>query len=114
MARSLTWRWPGSAGGLRSYKAPTTPANPVQGVLDTLEVAASDVGLSVNELLERVTLFVFGTTRATNAIVEDRTARTALFVTRGHPDISFCAKGVAGHRCSTTRRSTPPRTCRGR
>ena len=83
----------GLDGGLRAYKAPTTPDDPVRGVLDTVEVAAADTGMSSKTLLERVTLFVFGTTRATNAIVEGRAASTALLVTQGHPDILFLREG---------------------
>ena len=48
---------------------------------------------SVTDLLERSDLFVFGTTLATNAIVTSSTARTALLVTEGHPDILLLREG---------------------
>ena len=35
----------------------------------------------------RAESFTYGTTRATNAIVEGKTARTAFFTTQGFPDI---------------------------
>ena len=38
-------------------------------------------------------VFLYGTTRATNAIVEGRTARTALLVTQGFPDILVLKEG---------------------
>ena len=83
-----------SAGGAaRLYKRPTTPSDPVIGLFDTLGAAAADMGGSVTDLLERSDLFVFGTTLATNAIVTSSTARTALLVTEGHPDILLLREG---------------------
>jgi N-methylhydantoinase A len=38
-------------------------------------------------------VFTYGTTRATNAVVEGRTARTALFTTEGFPDILLLREG---------------------
>ena len=77
----------------RFYKRSTTPAEPVVGVFDTIKAAAEDLDISVNELLKRTDPFIFGTTRATNAIVTGTTARTALFVTEGHPDILLLREG---------------------
>ena len=82
-----------SGGGARLYKRPTTPADPVVGLFDTLGAAAADFNSSLAELLERSDLFVFGTTLATNAIVTSSTARTALLVTEGHPDILLLREG---------------------
>ena len=83
-----------SAGGAaRLYKRPTTPHDPVIGLFDTLGAAADDMNSSVTDLLERSDLFVFGTTLATNAIVTSSTARTALLVTEGHPDILLLREG---------------------
>ncbi|HJU48641.1 MAG TPA: hydantoinase/oxoprolinase family protein, partial [Gaiellaceae bacterium] len=50
-------------------------------------------GTTRGDLLARGELFVFGTTRATNAVVTGSTARTALLVTRGHPDILLLREG---------------------
>jgi N-methylhydantoinase A len=76
------------------YKSSTRPDDPVQGVLDVLDVAAEDRGRTVRELLADVDLFIHGTTRATNAIIDDTTAKTALFVTAGHPDILLWREGT--------------------
>jgi N-methylhydantoinase A len=84
----------GDPGGARLFKRPTTPADPVEGVLDVVGAAAEGFGVSTPELLGRGELFVFGTTRATNAIVEGATARTALLVTAGHPDILTLREGA--------------------
>jgi len=83
-----------SAGGAaRLYKRPTTPVDPVIGLFDTLGAAADDMNSSVTDLLERSDLFVFGTTLATNAIVTSSTARTALLISEGHPDILLLREG---------------------
>jgi len=78
---------------LRLFKAPTTPANPADGVLDVLATAADALGLSRRGLLERADLLVHGTTTATNAIVTGRTARTAFLTTAGHPDVLVLREG---------------------
>ena len=56
-------------GTLRLFKSPTTPHDPVRGVLDVLTVAADSLASDLAELLGRVELFVHGTTRATNAVL---------------------------------------------
>jgi N-methylhydantoinase A len=75
------------------YKSPTTPDDPVQCVFDVLDVGAQDLGLTPRALLEAATNFVYGTTRATNALVTRSTARTALLVTEGFPDILVFREG---------------------
>lgn len=80
-------------GRFRLYKAATTPDDPVQGVLDVLELAAVDLGLERRELLGKGELFIHGTTRATNAILTGATARTAFLTTGGHPDILLFREG---------------------
>ena len=79
--------------GDRIYKSSTTPDDPVRGILNVLSVAAEDLGLSRRQLLERTVQFVHGTTRATNAVINGETARTAFFVTAGHPDILLWREG---------------------
>src|SRR5262249_1727011 len=77
----------------RFYKRPTTPVNPVDGLFDVIAAAAADHQLPVREFLSRGDLFIFGTTRATNAIVTGTTARTALLCTRGHPHLLLFREG---------------------
>ena len=80
-------------GGLRMYKAPTTPADPVAGVLETLAHAADDLGESREALLGRGEMLIHGTTHAINAIVTGNTARTAFLTTQGHPDVLVFREG---------------------
>jgi len=76
-----------AAGDLHLHKTPSCPDDPARAVLDAVTVAASARGMAPAELLSRVELFVYGTTIATNAVLEGTAARTALLTTRGHPDI---------------------------
>jgi N-methylhydantoinase A len=82
-----------STDGLRMYKAHTVAGDPARGVLDALGKAAADRGLSLRALLEAGDLFVHGTTHAINAIVQGRTARTALLATEGHTDMLVLREG---------------------
>ena len=81
------------AGRVSMFKAATVPSEPVRGVLAAFDVAAAELGTTPRELLSRGTAFIHGTTHAINAIVTKRTARTALLVTKGHPDILVLREG---------------------
>jgi N-methylhydantoinase A len=74
-------------------KALTTPARISKGILDGIAVAASALGLDARTLLSQTALFVYGSTRATNAIIERKTAKTALLTTEGFPDILVRREG---------------------
>lgn len=80
-------------GGLRMFKAPTTPSDPIQGVFDALAVASRAFGLGTREFLSRCGMFIYGTTHALNAVVTGHTARTAFLTTAGHPDILVLREG---------------------
>lgn len=75
------------------YKSPTIPADPVQGVLDVFEVAASQREEERDVLLGAGTMLIHGTTRAINAVLTNRTARTAFLTTEGHPDVLVLREG---------------------
>ncbi|HEY2437216.1 MAG TPA: hydantoinase/oxoprolinase family protein, partial [Solirubrobacteraceae bacterium] len=74
-------------GVLSLHKTPTTPQEPVQGILTGLRELAARTGLELSEALRRTGLIVHGTTRATNAVLTGTAARTAFITTSGHPDI---------------------------
>src|SRR5258708_5946918 len=71
--------------GLGLYKSPTTPGDPVTGVLNACDLACADLKLTRQQLLGRASHLIYGTTRATNAVISGSTAKTALLVTGGHP-----------------------------
>ncbi len=78
---------------IRQFKSSTVPADPVQGVLDVLEVAAAAMGRDLGAFIAEATTFIHGTTRAINAILTGSTARTAFLTTRGHPDVLVIREG---------------------
>ena len=80
-------------GGLHMYKAATTPADPVKGVLDALALAAADMDLPLADLLAQGDMLIHGTTHAINAIITGNTAKTAFLTTAGHPDILVLREG---------------------
>ena len=80
-------------GRLRMYKASTTVADPVTGVLNALALAAADAGEAADAFLGRASTFIHGTTRAINAILTGAVARTALLTTAGHRDILVIREG---------------------
>lgn len=80
-------------GALRMFKAATTPDDPIQGVVDSLQKAAEGFGTDLASLLGRGELFIHGTTRAINAIITGATAKTAFLATEGHPDVLVLREG---------------------
>ncbi len=74
-------------GLLTLHKAPTTPRDPIEGILEAIRRAAAAEGLSAVDLLSRCDTVIHGTTRATNAILTHTAARTAFLTTAGHPDV---------------------------
>ena len=50
-------------------------------MLDVIETAAADLAIAPDELLGQAELFIHGTTRAINAILTGRVARTAFLTT---------------------------------
>ena len=81
------------AGRIQMFKAATVPSEPVKGVLDAFELAARQFQVDRRTLLGRGEMFIHGTTHAINAIVTKKTAKTALLVTQGHPDILVLREG---------------------
>ncbi|MEM8985409.1 MAG: hydantoinase B/oxoprolinase family protein [Pseudomonadota bacterium] len=75
------------------FKAPTTPDDPINGVVDSLNVAAEAFGEPLEALLGRGDLFIHGTTRSINAVITGTTAKTAFLTTQGHPDILLLREG---------------------
>jgi N-methylhydantoinase A len=73
-------------GILSVGKALTTRERISEGLLEGLAVAAKPLGMNARELLGQTALFIYGSTRATNAIIEGKIAKTALLITEGFAD----------------------------
>lgn len=80
-------------GGCRVYKSPTTPDDPVAGVLDVLRKAATSRNEQLSSFLSRCDVFVHATTHAINAVVTGALPTTALLVTQGHRDVLVVREG---------------------
>jgi N-methylhydantoinase A/oxoprolinase/acetone carboxylase beta subunit/N-methylhydantoinase B/oxoprolinase/acetone carboxylase alpha subunit len=87
-------------GRLHIGKSLTTPERAFGGVIAAIGDAANSFGKTAQQVLADTALFVYGTTRATNAIVERKVAKTAFLTTQGFPDILLFKEGgkLDGHR----------------
>jgi N-methylhydantoinase A len=79
--------------GLWVGKSPTTPDRVFDGISEALRFSAAEHGLTLESLLAQTSVFIYGTTRATNAILTGSTARTAFLTTEGHPDTLVLREG---------------------
>src|SRR5690242_1986884 len=70
-------------GGLVTAKAPSTPGDQSEGVLDAVRAALGAARATASDV-ER---FVHGMTVGTNALLEGKVARTALLATEGFVDL---------------------------
>jgi N-methylhydantoinase A len=80
-------------GNLFLGKAPTTLDRIFSGIEGALEVVAEQLHSDAGSLLKKTDLLIYGTTQATNAIIEGKTARTAFLVTEGFPEILVLREG---------------------
>ena len=72
-----------SPAGRRTAKVLTTPRAPESGVFEALAAVLEEGAVAPAE----VSVFVHGTTLATNALIERKGARTAFLTTRGFRDV---------------------------
>ncbi|MHC2297957.1 hydantoinase/oxoprolinase family protein [Rhizobium mongolense] len=75
------------------FKSPTTPDDLSEGIFHGLALMARAVGMSSQEMLRSCSAFACGTTAATNAILEGKTAKTALLCTEGFRDVLSIRSG---------------------
>jgi N-methylhydantoinase A len=82
-----------SRTGLFTAKVPTTPADQSQGVMAAVSRALARAGVAPHD----VSSFGHGMTVATNALLEERGARTALIATQGFTDVLELARQTRPH-----------------
>ena len=78
-------------------KTPSTPHDSSEGVMNGVNAICADAGISPGD----VSVFLHGTTVATNAVLEGKGARVGLIVTEGYRQMmliarSFVPGGLAG------------------
>ena len=85
---------------VRVAKVPSTPRDPMQGVMDGVAAAEVDLG--------DVTLFSHGTTVATNALITRRFPAAALVTTRGFRDVLEIRDGTRDDLWDAYKDVSPP------
>lgn len=84
-------------GEVVTAKAPSSPPNYTEGVVEGLTLAAGKIGLTLPELCSRLRLVTHGTTVGTNALVQHRGAKVGLITTKGHEDVIYIMRGSRGY-----------------
>src|ERR1700730_16049091 len=92
------------ASSIYTAKVPSTPAQQSLAVLDAVRMVLEDAGARAEEV-ER---FAHGMTVATNALLEGRTARTALIATEGFTDVIELGRQARPHLYELCRSAPPP------
>ena len=82
-----------SDGNFTVGKALTDKKRAFNSINAGLTVAAEQLRTTTEKLLSKTSVFIYGTTRATNGIVERKTAKTAFLTTSGFPDILLLKEG---------------------
>lgn len=73
-------------GGLRIFKALSTPQDPTLAIRNGLAVIEEETGITPQELVSNADLCINGTTVGLNALITHTGAKTGLIATRGHED----------------------------
>ena len=84
-------------GVLLAEKALTTPDRIFSGMQAAMQAAAAGLDMELDALLSQTTILIYGTTRAANAIVQHKVAKTALLTTEGFRDILVFREGGKYH-----------------
>lgn len=74
-------------GSVVGYKTPSTKPDIIEGFFNGISQIAERNGVETQAIFDRLTRIDFGTTAATNAILEGKAARTGLIVTEGFRDV---------------------------
>ncbi len=73
-------------GGVRIFKALSTPGNPTEAIRNGLATIQEETGLSPETIVSNADLCINGTTVGLNALITHTGARTGLIATLGHED----------------------------
>lgn len=98
-----------SDGRLHTAKVPSTPARESRGVLDAVRLVLERAGAGPAQ----VSRFSHGMTVATNALLEGRTAPTALIATEGFTDVIELGRQARAHLYRLCEGGPPPLVAAG-
>ncbi len=73
-------------GGVRIFKALSTPNDPTAAIRNGLRLIQEETGLSPEEIVSNADLCINGTTVGLNALITHNGAKTGLIATAGHED----------------------------
>jgi N-methylhydantoinase A len=93
-----------SEGAVHTAKVPSTPEEQSRGVMEAVRAVLAAAGAEAGEV-ER---FAHGMTVATNALLEGRTARTALVATEGFTDVVALGRQARAHLYRLCKAHPPP------
>jgi len=80
--------------GIFHGKASTTSQDLTEGVLNSLEDLADQMGMKLDQLLDRTLFIGHGTTVGTNALITRRGAKVGLITTKGFEDTTHIQRAV--------------------
>jgi N-methylhydantoinase A len=86
----------GSDGALIQAKVSSTPPDFSIGIVDGFGALAAEAGVSTEDFLSRLDLFLHGSTVVTNLLVTDQGSPTGVLTTRGHRDVLQIMGGAWG------------------
>lgn len=81
------------AGQLTVGKSLTTRERIFVGMKNAIAAAAEELGQTTGGLLDQTEMLIYGTTRATNAVVTKTVAKTCFLTTKGFPDTLVLREG---------------------
>ncbi len=81
-------------GELFFNKAPTTPHELSQGVMDAVDAASQTMGITAGELIRNCTMFKHGTTVGTNALIDRKGSRVGFITTKGFEDTTIIGRSI--------------------
>jgi N-methylhydantoinase A len=82
------------SGHMVEAKVPSTPGDFSKGFIDSIAEGASQVGLTLSDMLNKTVLIKHGLTVASNAVATRSGARVGLVTTRGHEDTIFIMRAI--------------------
>lgn len=85
------------AGVLSVFKVPSVPGRQADGVMVAIDAAATHFGLAREAFLADCSMFIHGSTVATNIILEGKGAKVGLLTTEGFRDTLELRRGIRFH-----------------
>jgi N-methylhydantoinase A len=83
-------------GHVTTGKAPSTPSNFADGLINALGTVAKKLGTPLDALCGEIAMLAHGTTVGTNAIIQKKGVKVGLITTKGHNDVIHIMRGSRG------------------